>query len=235
MLLDYNVDPNMAGKDKSKSTALHVAAQNGDSDCVKILVLYKANVDMQLAAGSTPLTLAAQDGALDVVKKLLDARASVDPAGGHHISALYIAAQHKHKEVIKTLMAAGADPVRVATQTRHSPLSAIMTVWKDFVTLETILDIEPTLVGKKINQGETPLEHAVFSAIETERGSDDGQHWRKVISLLLQHKANPNVVIQCVPRGIGHSTTGYSPPGYRAFNQREEREGAKGIVSVRER
>ena len=208
LLLDHSVDPNTVAKDESKSTALHIAAQNGDAKLVKLLLLYKANVDAQLAAGSTPLTLAAQDGALDVVEQLLDARASVDPKGGQHISALYIAAQHKHAEVMESLLAAGADPVRVAKQTKHSPLSAIMTVWKDFATLQKILEIEPDLVDKQINEGETPLEHAVFAAIDAEKGSNDDQFWRKVISLLLQLKAKPNAVIQYVPRGIGHVITG---------------------------
>ena len=81
-------------------------------------------------------------------------------------------------------------------------------MWKNFPMLETILDLEPDLVDERVH-GETPLEHAVFGAIEAgenssqdgENSSEDGQYWRKVVDLLLKHGAQANVVIQCVPPG----------------------------------
>ena len=60
------------------STALHVAATNGNHDIVKFLLDHKASVNIQDYHGNTPLHLAASYGNYEVVKLLVGAFADVD-------------------------------------------------------------------------------------------------------------------------------------------------------------
>jgi uncharacterized protein len=107
------------------ATPLLVAAKVGDADSVKLLLKYKARIDIANSAGVTPLMAAAgmghsfnptrgryktdQQGA-ECLKLLIDAGGDVNEIaqGEGGITALHSAAALGWNEVIKTLVAAGA-------------------------------------------------------------------------------------------------------------------------------
>ena len=102
--------------------ALHLAAKNGHSQIVQLLleagtdtdgcddvVFEDDNDDVLLDDRSRPLHLAAGEGHLEVVKLLLEAGADKDATA--HFSgrrALHFAAQNGHSEVMMLLLQAGA-------------------------------------------------------------------------------------------------------------------------------
>jgi ankyrin repeat protein len=94
----------------SDERPLHIAAQKGHADIIRLLVEKGAKVDMPDEQGHTPLFHAADKGMVEAVATLLDLGADI-----HHIShtsrtALFGAAMRNHTEVIELLLDRGADP-----------------------------------------------------------------------------------------------------------------------------
>lgn len=106
------------------ATPLLLAAKVGDADSIKLLLKYKALVDLPNATGETPLMAAAGLGhsfnptrgrfktdaeAAECVKLLKDAGASVNGADVYGLTALHGAAEHGWNDTVKVLVADGAD------------------------------------------------------------------------------------------------------------------------------
>ena len=90
-------------------TALHLAAENGHYNVVKLLLEAGANKNAAVRGGSTALHLAALMGHPEVVELLLEAGAHKDAADGGGRTALHDAAENGRLEVVKLLLEAGAD------------------------------------------------------------------------------------------------------------------------------
>ena len=91
-------------------TALHIAAEYGQLEVVKLLFQAGADKDAFDSAGSTALHMAAEFGNLDVVKLLLEAGCEKDVAEQiEGLTALHLAVQNGHSEVVKLLLDASAD------------------------------------------------------------------------------------------------------------------------------
>ncbi|CAI8022700.1 Ankyrin-1, partial [Geodia barretti] len=60
------------------STALHVAAQKGKTDVVRLLTEAGAQLDIQKTSGATPLFMACQNGHSDVVEILIRNGANIN-------------------------------------------------------------------------------------------------------------------------------------------------------------
>ncbi|XP_052063085.1 ankyrin repeat domain-containing protein 49-like, partial [Mytilus californianus] len=66
---------------------LHMAASDGNTDIIKLLIKHKAKLNQQMSDGMTPLYLACNFGHCNVVKLLLDNKADVNKCennGCHH-------------------------------------------------------------------------------------------------------------------------------------------------------
>ena len=74
----WDVQTAILRRDSNGQTALHIAASEGHTEVVKLLLDAKAEVNAQSSAGLTALTMVASRGHTEVVKLLLNAKAEVN-------------------------------------------------------------------------------------------------------------------------------------------------------------
>lgn len=92
-------------------TALHWAADRGDSALTAVLLRAKANVRATTRIGAyTPLHIAARSGSPAVVRALLAAGSDVKTTTASGATALHFAAAAGNPDVVAALLAKGADP-----------------------------------------------------------------------------------------------------------------------------
>ncbi|XP_034031623.1 cortactin-binding protein 2 [Thalassophryne amazonica] len=98
----------------NQTSALFAAAQNGHTECVKLLLSAGLSSDVLDENGFTPLHFAAAHGHSSCVEALLSAGAAVDAtaAGGH--TALFLASEAGRLDCVRTLLNTGADRTRTA-------------------------------------------------------------------------------------------------------------------------
>ena len=107
------------------ATALMRAAKGGDAAAVKLLLEFKANIDLPNEDGITPLMVAAGMGhgsnptrgryktdaeAAECTRLLIEAGGRIDARSRTQVTALHSAAQHGWSETVKLLVARGAPP-----------------------------------------------------------------------------------------------------------------------------
>ena len=81
-----------------------VAAENGNTELVKLLLEAKSPLESQNGYRATALGLAAHEGHLDTVKLLLDARASTTCITNRNKTPLMFAVQHGNMDVVRLLL-----------------------------------------------------------------------------------------------------------------------------------
>ena len=109
--IESGVNVNTA--DETGTTALMLAAYDGHTDIVKLLIKHKAQVNRVDVNKRTALIYSASGKNPGTVAELIDAGAKVDLVdGGEGWSALMFAAAEGNPEVVKILLANGADPKR---------------------------------------------------------------------------------------------------------------------------
>ena len=96
-----------------KCTPLTLAALNGNLDCVKLLLKYKAEVNRKDESDIsnerwTPLGVAATNGHVDVVKFLVANGADVNSCTNYNCTPLMLASQNGHVNVVTILVEYGA-------------------------------------------------------------------------------------------------------------------------------
>jgi ankyrin repeat protein len=102
-------------RDAFGRTALHIAAEAGETHRVQQLLAAGADVDAQVRSdenrnsdwGNTPLHLAALNGHEEVVRLLVSRRANVNAASDRGATPLHLAVEHP--QVMRQLLAAGAN------------------------------------------------------------------------------------------------------------------------------
>lgn len=98
-----------APKSPGGATPLQLAACEGYSACVKVLLGHGAALEAGDDEGQTALILAARNGKLDTVELLLDEGASVSARDQEGWTATHRAAWNGHERVLKLLSERGAD------------------------------------------------------------------------------------------------------------------------------
>ena len=112
-------------KDMFGNNSLILAAMQGDTDFVKILIDKGFNVEQKNIYGTNALILAAENGHIDTVRLLLDNKAKIDTFNNFGITALNVAAYKGHIHVVKLLLNRGADK-KIADIVGSTPLKAAM-------------------------------------------------------------------------------------------------------------
>ena len=89
-------------------TSLMIAAWEGHTEIVKVLLEAGAKVKKKGIEGRTALMFASARGHSSIVQALLDAGAKVNAKSNRNLTSLMIGANHGHTKTIKALLAKGA-------------------------------------------------------------------------------------------------------------------------------
>lgn len=177
-------------------TALHFAAQSGDTQSAGLLVAAGARIDARAADGNSALVLAAFSGHGDVARLLLDRGAEANSDGAGY-TALHAAAMRGDLETTRALLANGANPN--ARLTKGSPVRRFASQWalpRTFTGATPLFVAaayrESAIVGEllawgatvdaPIATGITPLLVAVDTNFEKEVRPTDLARWNIVDS-----------------------------------------------------
>nr|AKD28024.1 ankyrin repeat domain protein [Glypta fumiferanae] len=138
---------------------LHCVIYNNDNKFLKILLKYKANVNVATTDDMcTPLHLATGSGNYSATRMLIDAGARVNAKDVHGESVLTSACDAQNKEIVETLLKFGA---KVDDTDKQNLTSMYTAATNDFEIVETLLgacaDVE-----YRDTSGITALHMAVF-------------------------------------------------------------------------
>ncbi|XP_078023750.1 cortactin-binding protein 2 [Epinephelus lanceolatus] len=98
-----------------QTSALFAAAQNGHTECVKLLLSSGSPADVSDENGFTPLHFAAAHGHSSCVEVLLSAGAAVDSTAAGGQTSLFLACEAGQLNCVRVLLSAGADRSRTTT------------------------------------------------------------------------------------------------------------------------
>ena len=199
--------PSLAtAKDDLGWSALHFAAQQGQTAVVKELLHHTADTQVTTPDRATPLILAASRGHTATVEYLLSQSAYVNWQDIHGKTALTSACNHGHVSCVKSLLKATADmylpakdgffPIHVAAQfNRPVVVQALLDYGcnKDLVSRNYFIVMSHTILYQYINvqlfkairgrqAGVTPLMMAAMCRSN------------EAVDVLLQAEADPNTV-----------------------------------------
>ena len=98
--------------DEDETTALQMAAANGQEQVVRLLLMKGAALDKANMAGWTSLMQASRHGHTNVVALLLQNKADINALNRLGGSALTIASRGGHLQIVRLLLESGAEPNR---------------------------------------------------------------------------------------------------------------------------
>lgn len=140
------------------SSALHVAAKNGNVDIVKVLIINKADINKKDLDGLTAFHWACRRGYQEVVKLLLEQGADINEKDNEGLTGLFWAILRDHGDVIAFLIDKGAD-VFVINKFKETALH--FAAFAGNIKLITVLVKKGCDVNAKDEQDLTPVNHAL--------------------------------------------------------------------------
>jgi cytohesin len=97
-------------KNKQGESALHLAAEKGHLDIIRLLAEYGADMEAQNRYGATPLAEAVSNGKEAAITLFLELGANPDGSGGASQLPLVLAVSRNMPRVVRQLLTAKADP-----------------------------------------------------------------------------------------------------------------------------
>jgi ankyrin repeat protein len=123
---------------RCRLTPLHIAAKDGCSEAVQMLVDSGTDVNIQDRLQLTPLHYAAENGHTEIVEKLIEKGATIDAQDKYGLTPLYKAAKNGHTEIVEKLIKNGAT---IDVKTKYGEtLIGIATKNSHVETVNTLLD-----------------------------------------------------------------------------------------------
>ncbi|CCW62466.1 unnamed protein product [Phytomonas sp. EM1] len=181
-------------------SALHFAAFNGDAPMIKMLLEHKPEIDLENFDGNAPLVMAVRGQQLESIRLLVNAGADVNKESSSGSTAIHYAASMGYLKCIQLLVELGSKTVFEGNE------SGSLLHWAchsgNIDCIGTMLYVYNIPVDITDSHGGTPLFTAIFMK---QFGS---------VEFLLEHGANPNIVIPedgTTPLHIAveHSSIGY--------------------------
>jgi ankyrin repeat protein len=179
LLLDNGANVNLPIDNKHDGTPLMSAAEKGRLAVVKLLLVHKAEVNIQTAIGTrqvTALHQAAQNGHDQVVALLLEHGACIEAI------SLIMAAEGGHLKVMEILLKNGANPDAQSEDCQHSALRQ--------AAQEGHYQVVKLLLENGANPDQPSTNRFTPLMITSENGHSS------IASLLLAHHANVDATTQ---------------------------------------
>jgi ankyrin repeat protein len=196
-LVKANVDPDAVVKWRgSNASPLEIAIELGGHPVImQALFEAKANPNNKNEeTATTLLSKAVMNSNSKTVELLLKAKASLDEKSGANL--LLDVITYQKAKIIETLIEAKVNP-NIVSEKNMIPLNYA-------ISIHNVEIVNALLKGKadpdkQIKScGTTPLHSAVLGAINSLVYSDHYQDYSEIIEVLLQAKANPNIVdVEC--------------------------------------
>ncbi|CAF3400425.1 unnamed protein product [Rotaria socialis] len=95
-------------RDDQSNTALHIAAAEGHSSIIKLLLEQNCDLQSRNMISCLPIHCAAERGRYNSVRTLIENHSPVDPVDKNQQTPLHLAARKGHSEVVKLLLKNGA-------------------------------------------------------------------------------------------------------------------------------
>ncbi|XP_055848926.1 putative ankyrin repeat protein RF_0381 [Episyrphus balteatus] len=145
----------------NRSTALHIACEEGFANLVEILLEYQADVNC-VSVDGTPLHCAAgnRHDSQCIIEILLANKANINSKNENGDTALHIALQNNNTYIVETLVKNGAD-IDSKNNMYVTPLHKAIT-YNSFEAIYILLEHGCSINSKDID-GNTPLHQAIIS------------------------------------------------------------------------
>ncbi len=143
---------------KSLITSLHLAAQNGDLDQVKLLFDNGANIEAQDEFGKTPILCAVEAGKWSIVEFLLDNGANINNETTYQETPLHCAVQEGNLDIVKFLFDRGAD---IESQNAYDEKPLHLAIKAGRLKIVKLLLDQGANINAKDKDGKTPLDIAI--------------------------------------------------------------------------
>lgn len=129
-------------QDRSKKTALHIAAAKSSVHIVELLLQYGADLMATTQAAWTPLHNAAKEGKTEILQMLLDYNADAEAVTDNGRTALHWAAENGHTDCVQCLIphtrsrrhakdAKGKSPWMLAARRHHNSIMHLLSPFND--------------------------------------------------------------------------------------------------------
>lgn len=171
---------NINSRNKLGQTPLHIAVIKKDIGFSRLLLDAGAYVNAMNDDGDTPLHIAATTNAFEISKLLLESGAHINAKNDDGKTPLHLAVDYSKIDLLKQLLQCGADSELEDNTGRTSLMTTVIQNKPD--ALEAMLSIVPKPnINKYTSEGKNLLHIAA------------NQGFDRVVEILLDHGANPNL------------------------------------------